>query len=53
MGESAGSWCILHHMLSPLSQGLFIGGIAQSGTPLGDLNYRYRTQEEDEYWGAQ
>ncbi len=45
-GESAGSWSIMHQVLTPLSAGLFKQAIGQSGTPLGHLGYSYRTEEE-------
>ena len=35
MGESAGSWSVLHHMLAPGSSGLFSKAIAQSGAFVG------------------
>ena len=47
MGESAGSWSVFHQILSPVASGLFHGAIGQSGTPIGHLNYLYRTAEED------
>jgi len=50
MGESAGSWSVMHQIMNPLSSGLFIGAIGQSATSLGNLNFRYRTPEEDEKW---
>ena len=34
MGESAGSWSVAYHVLSPQSHGLFHRAIAQSGTPM-------------------
>jgi len=52
MGQSAGSWGVIHHIISPLSAGLFSGAIAESGTPLGKLSNRFRTAEEDESWGS-
>jgi len=52
MGQSAGSWGIIHQLLNPQSAGLFTGAIAESGTPLGKLSNRYRTAEEDEAWGT-
>jgi len=42
----------MHHIMSPLSSGLFVRAIGQSGTNLGNLNNRYRTPEEDEKWGV-
>jgi len=42
----------MHHLMSPPSAGLFWRAIGQSGTPLGNLNHRYRTAEEDETWGS-
>ncbi len=33
-GESAGSACVLAHVLSPQSKGLFHAAIAESGTPM-------------------
>ncbi len=33
-GESAGSACVLAHVLSPESKGLFQAAIAESGTPM-------------------
>ena len=40
-GESAGSYSVLYHMLSPLSSGLFNRAIAQSGTPLSLAWHEY------------
>ena len=40
-GESAGSYSVLYHMLSPLSAGLFHRAIAQSGTPLSLAWHEY------------
>ncbi|KAJ9589228.1 hypothetical protein L9F63_027991 [Diploptera punctata] len=34
MGESAGAWSVHYHVLSPLSTGLFHGGIGDSGSAL-------------------
>jgi len=51
MGESAGSWSVLHQILSPQSQGLFSQAIAASATPFSVLQFGYRTAEEDEVWG--
>ncbi|XP_023312047.1 venom carboxylesterase-6-like [Anoplophora glabripennis] len=34
-GCSAGSWSVILHMVSPLSQGLFHKGVSMSGTPVG------------------
>lgn len=45
MGESAGSWSVTYHMLSPLSKGLFHRVIAQSGAPLS-LSWHEYTAEE-------
>ena len=44
MGESAGSWSVTYHMLSPLSKGLFHRVIAQSGAPLS-LSWHEYTPE--------
>ncbi len=33
-GESAGSVCVLAHVLSPQSKGLFHAAIAESGSPM-------------------
>ncbi len=51
-GESAGSWSVMHQLLSPKVSGLFRGAIGHSGTPMGNLNHRYRTEEEDLAWGS-
>ena len=40
-GDSAGSWSVILHMLSPMSKGLFHGGIAMSGGPLTSLSLPY------------
>ena len=40
-GESAGSYSVLYHMLSPLSAGLFHRAIAQSGAPLSFAWHEY------------
>ena len=40
MGESAGAWSVHLHLLSPLSTGLFHGGIADSGSALMPLAFR-------------
>ena len=40
-GESAGSFSVLYHMLSPLSKGLFHRAIAQSGAPLSTSWHEY------------
>ncbi len=37
----------MHHILSLQAEGLFHGAIGESGTPIGHLNYLYRTAEED------
>ena len=43
-GESAGSWSVFHHLLSPTSEGLFRGVIGQSGTMISELADRYMTR---------
>ena len=43
-GESAGSWSVFHHLLSPTSEGLFRGAIGQSGTMISELADRYMTR---------
>ena len=43
-GESAGSYSVLYHMLSPLSKGLFHRVIAQSGTPLSLYWHEYKPE---------
>lgn len=40
MGESAGAWSVHYHILSPLSAGLFHGGIANSGSALMPLAFQ-------------
>ncbi len=50
-GESAGSWSVMYHILSPLAAGLFKQAIGQSGTPLGHLDKSYRTAEEAVQFG--
>ena len=40
-GESAGSYSVLYHTLSPRSVGLFNRAIAQSGTPLSPSWHQY------------
>ena len=45
MGESAGSWSVTYHMLSPLSKGLFHRVIAQSGTPVSFAWHEYTAAE--------
>jgi len=45
-GESAGSWSVTHHMISPLSRGLFRAVIGQSGTTISGLADRFMTREE-------
>ncbi len=46
-GQSAGSWSVMHHVLSLQAEGLFHGAIAESGTPIGHLNNLCRTAEQD------
>ena len=43
-GESAGSYSVIYHMLSPLSKGLFHRAIAQSGTPLSLSWHEYKPE---------
>lgn len=38
-GESAGSWSVSYHILSPLSKGLFKKAIMQSGSAFTDRSY--------------
>ena len=45
MGESAGSYSVTYHMLSPLSKGLFHRIIAQSSTQVS-LSWRSYTAKE-------
>ena len=45
MGESAGSWSVHYHMLSPLSTNLFHQVIGQSGTSVSP-GWREYTEEE-------
>ena len=45
MGESAGSWSVLHHMLAPGSRGLFSKAIAQSGAFVGGQALRPDTEQ--------
>jgi len=45
MGESAGSWSVLHHMLAPGSKELFSKAIAQSGAFVGGQALRPDTQQ--------
>ena len=45
MGESAGSWSVFYHMMSPHSIGLFQQVIGQSGTVLSPAWKEY-TEEE-------
>ena len=40
MGESAGSWSVMHQVMSPKVAGMFRGAIGHSGTPIGHLNNR-------------
>jgi carboxylesterase type B len=44
-GESAGSWSVSAHVLSPLSRGLFKRAILESGTLLGNKDVRGLTTE--------
>ena len=44
-GESAGSWSVFYHVLSPRSKGLFQQVIGQSGTVVSPA---YREYTEDE-----
>jgi len=37
-GESAGGACVVYHLLSPASKGLFNAAIVQSGSPLSPLS---------------
>ncbi|CAG2164388.1 unnamed protein product [Oppiella nova] len=43
-GESAGSWSVSGHVLSPLSRGLFKRAILESGTLLGNKDVRVLTK---------
>ena len=45
-GESAGSWSVMHHLLSPESEGLFRAVIGQSGTTISGMADRLMTEEE-------
>lgn len=45
-GQSAGSWSVMHQLLSLQAEGLFRGAIGQSGTPVGHLNNQARTGEQ-------
>jgi carboxylesterase type B len=45
MGESAGSWSVFYHMMSPRSTNLFQQVIGQSGTVVSP-NWREYTAEE-------
>merc|ERR1719334_1685771 len=45
-GESGGSWLVSMLIASPLSEGLFVGAILQSGVAIGDVGYTYDTREQ-------
>ena len=47
MGESAGSWSVFYHMMSPRSQNLFRQVIGQSGTVVSS-SFREYTADEAE-----
>lgn len=47
IGQSAGSWSVLHQMLAPGSRGLFSGAIAQSGAFVGGKTLKPYTAEQD------
>ena len=45
MGESAGSWSVFYHMMSPYSTGLFQNVIGQSGTVTSPSKKEYSADE--------
>ena len=45
MGESAGCWSVLYHMMSPNSNGLFQQVIGQSGTVVSSAWREYSAEE--------
>ena len=49
MGESAGSWSVFYHMMSPLSKGLFQQVIGQSGTVMSPAWKEYNENEALRY----
>ena len=48
-GESAGSWSVTHHMISPRSKGLFNQVIGQSGTVLSPSWREYTVDQAKRY----
>ena len=48
-GESAGSWSVTYHMISPRSRGLFNQVIAQSGTFLSPSWREYTVDQAKRY----
>ena len=48
-GESAGSWAVTYHMISPLSKGLFHQVIGQSGTVLSPAWREYTEEQAKRY----
>ena len=50
MGESAGSWSVLYHIMSPRSKTLFHQAIGQSGT-VASSQFREYTEDEARRWG--
>ena len=49
-GESAGSWAVTYHMISPQSKGLFNQVIGQSGTVLSPSWREYTVDQAKRYW---
>ena len=48
-GESAGSWAVTYHMISPMSKGLFHQVIGQSGTVLSPAWREYTEEQAKRY----